>query len=57
MESDNIKKTCNHCLRIRPKKDNFCVINRYNVIDITKHTCEDFLLDKWSIEKPVGDIK
>lgn len=45
MMSDFKKKNCNHCIYIRPKKDNMCVVLRSKISDIYNFFCDDFKLD------------
>jgi len=44
MES-KIQKNCYHCLHIRPKKNNRCVIKQIVIQNIHTYCCNDFLLD------------
>jgi hypothetical protein len=45
MMSDFKKKSCNHCVYIRPQKDNFCVVLRTKITDIYNLYCDNFKVD------------
>lgn len=46
MES-KVKKDCYHCLHIRPRKNNRCIIKAIVIQDIHTTCCNDFLLDTY----------
>ena len=46
---NKFKKDCNHCLHIRPNKNNRCVIKQIVIQDIHTFCCGDFLLDTYVI--------
>jgi len=45
MMSDFKKKNCNHCIYIRPKKDNMCAVLRSKISDVYNLYCDNFKLD------------
>lgn len=45
MMSDFKKKNCNHCVYIRPQKNNKCIILGKEIIDIYNLYCDNFKID------------
>jgi len=41
----DIKKDCNHCVYIRPRKDNLCIILKSRITDIYNLYCDNFKVD------------
>jgi hypothetical protein len=39
------QKNCYHCFKIRPNKNNYCVILKKHIEDVHNFVCEDFTLD------------
>jgi hypothetical protein len=39
------KKNCYHCINIRPRKGNLCVVLRKKIEDVNSYSCNNFRVD------------
>jgi hypothetical protein len=51
-------KNCYYCLHIRPKKSNYCIIEKRKINDVNSYWCKYFLLDKYLLQQneKKGDV-